>query len=136
MVTPSSGRASCSLQVGRNPSIKTTVQRGRLMQRSLPAPRKAVNPAVGRGMCAVGFSPGAAVSARHPVAMADPLHPATLDEALGLRALAAVLDSDLDRAARVLAAARRGYRFAFPCRLAVVIPSVALRVAFRLASRP
>ena len=68
--------------------------------------------------------------------MADSLHPAALDEALGLRALAAVLDSDLDRAARILAAARRGYRFAFPCHLAVVIPSVALRVAFRLASRP
>lgn len=65
--------------------------------------------------------------------MPDPLQPATIDEALGLRALAALLDGDLDRATEALAAARRGYRIAFLCRLAVVVPSVALRLAWRQA---
>ena len=68
--------------------------------------------------------------------MADPLQPETIDEALGLRALAALLDGDLDRAARVLAAAKRGYRAAFLCRLACLVPSAAVRIAWRLASRP
>ena len=67
--------------------------------------------------------------------MADLLQPATLDEALGLRALAALLDGDLDGAARVLAAARRGYRLAFLYRLAVVVPSASIRLAWRLAVR-
>ena len=45
------------------------------------------------------------------VPMADPLPPATIDEALGLRAPEAVLDRDLDRVAAALAAARpRGSR--------------------------
>ena len=67
--------------------------------------------------------------------MADPLLPADIDEALGLRALAALLDGDLDGAVEVLAAARGGYRLAFLCRLVVVVPSVALRLAWRLATR-
>ena len=61
--------------------------------------------------------------------MVDPLQSVTIDEALGLRALAALLDGDLDGAVEVLAAARRGYRLAFLCRLAVVVPSVALRLS-------
>ena len=72
----------------------------------------------------------------HPAPMADPLQPETVDEALGLRALAALLDGSLDRAAEVLAAARRGYQIAFVCRLAFVVPSAAVRLAWRLASRP
>ena len=75
------------------------------------------------------------VSPRHRAAMADPPRPATLDEALGLRALAALLDGDLDRAARVLAHARRGYRSVFLLRLALVVPSVALRLAWRQIAR-
>lgn len=67
--------------------------------------------------------------------MADPLQPATIDEALGLRALAALLNGDLSRATEALAATRYGYRLAFLCRLAGVVPSVALRVAWRLAAR-
>ena len=63
--------------------------------------------------------------------MADPLQPTTIDEVLGLRTLAALLDG----AVEVLAAARRGYRLAFLCRLAVVVPLVALRLAWRLAPR-
>ena len=66
--------------------------------------------------------------------MADPLQPTTIDEALGLRALAALLAGDLDHAAEILAATRRGYRIAFLCRLAVVVPSVAMRLALRLGS--
>ena len=68
--------------------------------------------------------------------MPDSLQPATLDEALGLRALAALLEGDLDRATDALAAARRGYRLAFLCRLAVVVPSVAMRLAWRQAVPP
>ena len=68
--------------------------------------------------------------------MADPHQPETIDEALGLRALAALLDGDLGRAAEALAAARRGYRAAFLCRLACAVPSAALRLAWRLALRP
>ena len=75
------------------------------------------------------------VSPRHRVAMADPPRPETLDEALGLRALEALLDGDLDRAARVLAHARRGYRSAFLFRLAFVVPSLALRLAWRQLAR-
>lgn len=71
----------------------------------------------------------------HPVGMDDSPHPAALDEALGFRALAALLDGSLDRAAEVLAAARRGYQVAFVCRLAFVVPSAAVRLAWRLASR-
>ena len=67
--------------------------------------------------------------------MADPLQPATIDEALGLRALAALLEGDLDGAAEVLAAARRSYRVSFLCRLAVVFPVVALKLGWRLAVR-
>ena len=66
--------------------------------------------------------------------MAD-LHPTTIDEALGLRALCALLDGDLDPAADALAAARLGYKVAFLCRLAVVFPSVTLRLAWRLLAR-
>ena len=65
--------------------------------------------------------------------MAAPLQPATFDEALGLRAFAALLDGDLNYAACVLAAARYGYRLAFLCQLAVVVPSVALRLAWSLS---
>lgn len=71
----------------------------------------------------------APLSPRHRVAMADPPRPATLDEALGLRALEALLDSDLERAARVLAHARRSNRLAFVLRLALVVPSAAVRLA-------
>ena len=67
--------------------------------------------------------------------MADHLQPATIDEALGLRALAALLHWDLDGAARILAAARRGYRVAFLCWLAVVIPTASMRLAWRLVVR-
>lgn len=67
--------------------------------------------------------------------MADPLQPETIDEALGLRALAALLDGDLGGAARILAAARRGYRAAFLCRLAVVVPVASIRLAWRLVVR-
>ena len=67
--------------------------------------------------------------------MADPLQPATLDEALGLRALAALLDGDLDRAAEALAAARRGYRVTFLCRLAIVVPTASISLAWRLVVR-
>ena len=67
--------------------------------------------------------------------MADPLQPTTIDEALGLRTLAALLDGDLDGAVEVLAVARRGYRLVFLCRLAVIVPLVALRLAWRLATR-
>ena len=72
----------------------------------------------------------------HPVGMGDSPHPAALDEALGFHALAALLDGSLDRAAEVLAAARRGYQVTFVCRLAFVVPSAAVRLAWRLASRP
>ena len=68
--------------------------------------------------------------------MAAPLQPGTTDEALGLRALTALLDGDLDRAERVLATARRGYRAAFLCRLACLVPAAALRPAWRLAAAP
>ena len=67
--------------------------------------------------------------------MADPLQPTTIDEALGLRALAALLDGDLDRATEALAATRRSYRVAFVCRPAVVIPTASIRLAWRLAVR-
>lgn len=69
------------------------------------------------------------------MSMADPLQPATINEALGLRSLAALLDGDLDRATEALAATRRGNRFAFLCRAAVIIPSVAVRLAWRQAAR-
>ena len=49
--------------------------------------------------------------------MAASLQPETIDEAFGVSALAAPLDGDFDRAARVLAAARCGYRAAFLWRL-------------------
>ena len=53
--------------------------------------------------------------------MADhPLHPATIDEAPGLRSLAALLDGDLERAIKAVAATRRSYRFAFLCRLTIL----------------
>lgn len=77
----------------------------------------------------------APLSPCHPAPMTDPLQPAIIDEALGLRALATLLDGDLDAAARVLAAARRGYRAAFLCRLAVVVPTASVRLAWRLAVR-
>lgn len=83
-----------------------------------------------------GISPlGAPASPCHPTPMADPLQQATIDEALGLRALAALLDGDLDRATKALSAARRGYRVAFLCRLMVVVLLVALRLAWRQAVR-
>ena len=67
--------------------------------------------------------------------MADPLQPATIDEALGLRALAALLNGDLGRATEALAATRRGYRVAFLCRLALLVPSVAIQLAWRQVAR-
>ena len=69
------------------------------------------------------------VSPCHPVPMADPLHPVTLDEALGFRAFVALLDGDIHGAACALAAVPCGSRVAFLCLLAVVLPSVALRLA-------
>ena len=71
----------------------------------------------------------------HLMSMADSLPPATIDEASGLRALAALLDGDLDRATEALAVARRGYRVAFLCRLAVVVPTASIRLAWRLVVR-
>ena len=67
--------------------------------------------------------------------MVDPLQPTTIDEALGLRALAALLEGDLDRATEALAAAPRGYRVVFLCRLAVVVPTASIRLAWRLVVR-
>ena len=67
--------------------------------------------------------------------MADSLQSATIDEVLGLRALAALLEGDLDRATEALAAARRGYRAAFLCRLAIVVPTASIRLAWRLVVR-
>ena len=83
-----------------------------------------------------GSSLAAPASPCHPVGMDDSPHPAALDEALGFRALEALLDGSLDRAAEVLAAARRGYQIAFVCRLAFVVPSAVARLTWRLASRP
>lgn len=62
--------------------------------------------------------------------MAAHRQPATIDEALGFRTLAALLDGDLDRATEALAATRRSYKVAFICRLALLAPSVALRLAW------
>ncbi len=80
----------------------------------------------------MGISPLAPLGVpRHPVAMAD--HPLTaIDEALGLRALAAVLDGDLDAAAAALTATRLRYRLGLLCRLALILPSVSLRLACTL----
>ena len=69
------------------------------------------------------------------MSMADPLQPTTIDEALGLRALAALLDGDLDGATEALAAVRCRYRVAFLCRLVVVVPTASIRLAWRLVVR-
>ena len=66
--------------------------------------------------------------------MADP-HSTTIDEALGLQALAALLDGDLDGAVRALTAARPRYRAAFLCRLGLLMPLVAVRLAWQLMAR-
>ena len=50
----------------------------------------------------------------------------TLDEAFGLRALAALLDGDIDGVANLLADLPR-------LRLAIVSPSVSMHLAWRLA---
>ena len=66
--------------------------------------------------------------------MANPLQPEATDEALGFRTLATLLDGDLDRATTALTAARLPGR---SCALfAGVVPSAALRLVWRLASRP
>ena len=67
--------------------------------------------------------------------MADPLQRASIDETRGLRAPAALLDGDLDHAVEALVAASRGYRLAFLCRLAVVLPTASIHLAWGLAMR-
>ena len=51
----------------------------------------------------------------------------TIDEALGLRTLAALLDGDLDCATEVTGATCCGYRFVFLYRLGLLMPSVTAR---------
>ena len=64
-----------------------------------------------------GASLVALASSCHPAPMADPLPPGTIDEALGLRALAALLDGDLGRATAALAATRLPGRLRVPPRV-------------------
>ena len=72
--------------------------------------------------------------ARHSHAM-DSSRSALPDEVHGARAAGSLLAGDLEAAEAELAAVRTRYLIGFLCRLAVVTPSVSLRLAWRLGRR-
>ena len=61
--------------------------------------------------------------------------PSALDEIDGASALGALLAGDLDEAAEALDSASARYLVGFFCRLALLMPSVAMRLAYRTLRR-
>ena len=64
-----------------------------------------------------------------------PRHPSVLDEIDGARALGALLAGDLPGAVDALERASVRYLVGFFCRVALLTPSVSLRLAWRVARR-
>ena len=62
--------------------------------------------------------------------------PSVLDEIHGARAVGALLAGDRDGAAHALEPASNRYLVGFFCRLALLAPSVAMRLAYRVVRRP
>ena len=62
--------------------------------------------------------------------------PSVLDEIHGARTVGALLAGDRDGAAHALEPASNRYLVGFFCRLALLAPSVAMRLAYRVVRRP
>ena len=66
--------------------------------------------------------------------MEDP-RPTLPDEVHGARAMGSLVVGDLESAAAELGSVQTRYLFGFLCRLAILMPTISLRLAWRVGAR-